>query len=137
MKALLEAFLRYFDFLYLDPTYRISDSKTDDAGVNAAIIVSGENLTWRIANDRGQLQLSVAPTQLPEQGFWISVLRQYLDQIDDVQYLPAVEEVAWARENIKRIDGLFDPFFLESTCEGLRKLMRSNAEKEWGPAASG
>ncbi|MBB4856508.1 hypothetical protein HNP40_003927 [Mycobacteroides chelonae] len=136
MKALLEAFLRYFEFLYLDPTNRITNSKTDLSGVNAAITVTGETLVWRIANDRGQLQLSIAPARLPEQGFWISLLKQRLDQTHEIRYLPALEEIAWARDNIQRIHDLFDPNRLESTCDELRALMRSNAEKEWGPAVS-
>jgi hypothetical protein len=135
VKALLEFYLRYFEFLYLDSRYRFTDSKTD--GGNASLTVTGPNLTWTIANDRGQIQLSIAPTSLPGNGFWISLIKQYLDESEDIQYLPAAEEIKWARENIDRIEQLFSATSdLESTCCALRELLRSNAEKQWGPAAS-
>ncbi|MBN7412657.1 hypothetical protein [Mycobacteroides abscessus] len=135
MKALLEVFLRQFDFLYLDPQYRITDSSTDENAVNASLRVTGEVLTWQIVNDRNRLQLSIIPTLLPEQGFWISLIRQYVEGMEQIEYLPALEEIQWARENLKQIDALFsDRFSLQAVCDELRALLRSNAEKEWGPA---
>jgi len=135
VKALLEFYLRYFEFLYLDSRYRITDSKTD--GVNASLTVTGPNLTWSVANDREQIQLSIGPTCLPGNGFWISLIKQYLDASEEIQYLPAAEEIAWARENIDQIDQLFSATSnLESTCGALRGLLRANAEKQWGPAAT-
>jgi hypothetical protein len=134
VKALLEFYLRYFDFLYLDSGYRFTNSRTD--GVNASLTVTGPNLTWSIVNDRGQIQLSIAPTTLPGNGFWISLIKQYLDGNEDIQYLPAAEEIEWARENIDQIEQMFSATSdLESTCGALRELLRSNAEKQWGPAA--
>jgi hypothetical protein len=52
VKALLEFYVRYVDFLYLDSRYRFTDSKAD--GVNASLRVTGPSLTWLIANDRGK-----------------------------------------------------------------------------------
>jgi hypothetical protein len=135
VKELLEFYLKYFDFLYLDSRYRLSDSKTD--GVNASLTVTGPNLTWSIVNDRGQIQLAIVPTNMPGNGFWISLIKQYLSGSEDIHYLSAVEEIEWARVNIRRIDELFSVTSdLESTCGTLRALMRSNAEKQWGPAAT-
>jgi hypothetical protein len=128
VKALLEFYVRYVDFLYLDSRYRFTDSKAD--GVNASLRVTGPSLTWLIANDRGQIQLSIGPTCLPGNGFWISLIKQYLDGSKDIQYLPAIEEIEWARENIDQIDHLFSASSnVESTCGALRALLRSNAEK--------
>jgi hypothetical protein len=133
VKALLEFYLKFLDFLYLDSRYGFTDSKTD--GVNASLTVTGPNITWLIVNDRGQMQLTIAPTSSPNDGFWISLIRQYLDEDEDIQYLSAVEEIAWARANSHHIDQLFSaPHDLEATCDALRALQRSNAEKHWGPA---
>jgi hypothetical protein len=135
LKALLEFYVKYFEFLYLDPRYRFTDSKTD--GVNASLTVTGPSVTWSIANDRDQIQLSIGPTCLPGNRFWISLIKQYVNESDDIQYLPAAEEIEWARMNIARIDDLFSPSSdLEATCGELRALLRSNAEKQWGPAAT-
>jgi hypothetical protein len=135
VKALLEFYLRYFDFLYLDSRYRFTDSKTD--GMSASLTVAGPDLTWLITNDRGQIQITVGPTSLPRDRFWISLIKQHLEGNEDIQYLPVVEEVAWARDNLHQIDQLFSATSdLESTCTTLRALLRSNAEKQWGPAVS-
>jgi hypothetical protein len=63
--------------------------------------------------------------------------QHYLDTSEDKQYLPVVEEIEWARENIDQIDHLFSATSnVESTCGALRALLRSDAEKQWGPAAT-
>lgn len=135
MKPLLEFYIKYFDFLYLDSRYRFTDSSTN--GMNASITVTGPNLTWRITIEKGQPQLSISPTRLPGNGFWISLIRQYAGGLEDIRYLSAIEEAEWARENIGLIEELFsDASNLEATCDDLRALLRSNAEKEWGPPAS-
>lgn len=129
MKALLEFYLKFFEFLYLDSRYGFTGSKTD--GVNASLTVTGPNLTWVIVNDRGQMQLTIAPTSSPKNGFWISLMKQHLDGTEDIQYLSAVEEIAWARANIHDIEQLFvAPHDLEATCDALRAVQRSNAEKQ-------
>jgi hypothetical protein len=134
VKALLEFYPRYSDFLCLDSRYRFTDSNSN--GVNASLTVTGPNFTWTIVNDRGQIHLSIAPTTRPGNGFWISLIKQYLDGSQDIQYLPATEEAKWARENINQIEQIFSARSdLESTCGALHALLRSNAEKQWGPAA--
>ena len=136
MKPLLEFYIRYFDFLYHDPRYRFTDSRTD--GMSASLTVTGPTLTWLIAIEKGQPQLSISPTRLTDNGYWISLIRQYIHGHEEIQYLPASEEIEWARENIGQIEQLFsDAPNLEATCDKLRDLLRSNAEKQWGPAASG
>lgn len=134
MKHLLEFYLKYCEFLYSDPHYRFTDSQTD--GVNASITVTGANVTWLIAVDRGKIQLSVASTLLPGRGFWISLVRQYLNSSDNITYLSAFQETEWARENKEELEQLFgNSGELEATCAKLVALLRSNAEKEWGPTA--
>ena len=136
MKPLLEFYIRYFDFLYLDPRYRFTDSSTD--GANASLTVAGPDLTWVITIDKGQPQLSISPTRLRGNGFWISLVRQYTCGHDYIQYLAVSDEIEWARENIDQIEQLFsDPANLEATCNKLRALLRSNGEKQWGPPAIG
>ncbi|MGR6978369.1 hypothetical protein [Mycobacteroides abscessus] len=137
MKKLLELFLSQFDFLYLDPQFRITNSSTDGSALNGSLTVTGNVLTWRIANDRNQLQLSIAPTQIPDQGFWVSLLRQYLDKLEQIEYLPPSQEIDWARGNLERIEALFaDSQSVQPVCDELRALRRSNAEKEWGSAVT-
>lgn len=136
MKQLLEIFLRYFEFLYSDERYRFTDSRTH--GANASLTVTGPAITWIITVDRGQLQLSVAPTQLPgARGFWISLIRQYLKGDEDIQYLSPPEEIDWARTHLNQIEQLFsDAATLESNRDQLVELLKSNGEKQWGPAKS-
>jgi hypothetical protein len=132
LRALLEFLLKYLDFLYLDPRYRITDSKAQ--GANASLTLTGPDLIWHIANDRGQMQLSVTPTRLatPGNGFWVSLIKQYLDGNEEIDYLSALDEVRWMRENGDRAEQLFsDASTIETTCDNLKVLRRTNADKYW------
>lgn len=135
MKQLLEIFLRYFEFLYGDSRYRITDSRAREP--NAALTVTGPNLTWLITVDRGQVRLSAGTTKLPGRLFWTSLIRQYLLGEEDIRYLSAPEEIEWARTHLNQIEQLFsDDATVESTRDRLEALLRSNGEKQWGPAKS-
>ncbi|BBU24753.1 hypothetical protein [Mycobacterium xenopi] len=135
MKALLEYFLAYFEFLYLDPRYRITDSSTRGlAAIDASLRLTGPTLSWNLTNDRGQMQLTVAPTELatPENWFWVSLIRQHLNGDDEIEYLSTAEEIEWARENSGRIEQLFsDSSAIAKNCEALRTLRQFNAETYW------
>jgi len=43
MRTLLQFFLEYFDFLYLDPRYRITDSTTAGETINASLTITGSS----------------------------------------------------------------------------------------------
>ena len=135
MKTLLEYFLRYFDLLYLDPRYRITDSSTGGVATNnASLRLTGPILSWSLANDKGQIVLHVAPTELAAASNWfrVSLMKQYLDNDDEIEYLPAADEIGWVRENSGRLEQLFaDDSKLESTCDKLGALRRSYANKYW------
>jgi len=135
MKTLLEYFLRYFDLLYLDPRYRITDSSTGGVATNnASLRLTGPILSWSLTNDKGQILLHVAPTELAAASNWfrVSLMKQYLDNDDEIEYLPAADEIGWVRENSGRLEQLFaDDSKLESTCDKLGALRRSNANKYW------
>ena len=134
MRALLEFFLTYFDFLYLDPRYRITDSEAATDRVNASLTVTGPTLTWALTNERGQMQIAVAPTHLlaPRNWFWVSLIKQYLDKEAEIQYLPAPDEAHWMRENGGRVEQLFsDASTLEAICDEIKVLRRANANSYW------
>lgn len=99
MKKLLEFSLANFDFLYSDPGYRIADSRTGSVA-NAGMTVTGPVLEWTLAIDRGQFSVMVGPSHKSEgaEAFWISLLRQYVENHANIEFLPAVKEVRWARE---------------------------------------
>lgn len=134
MRALLEFFLAYLDFVYLDPRYRITDSETASDGVNASLTVTGPTLTWALTNERGQIQIAVAPTRLlnPRNWFWISLIKQYLGKEPQIQYLPPAEEAGWMRENADRVEQLLsDTSTLEAVCDEIKALRRANANTYW------
>jgi hypothetical protein len=134
MKNLLQFFLSYFEFLYLDPRYRITDSKTGSARINASLTVTGPVITWLIVNDRGQMQISIAPTALPSprNWFWVSLIKQYVNNEAEIHYLSAEDEIEWIRQNMERVENLFaNPSTLEDECDKLKALRRENADKYW------
>lgn len=136
MKTLLQIFLEYFDLFYLEPSYRITDSRTSGAAqVDASLVISGPTLTWRLVNDRGQIQLAVAPSQLParENWFWLSVIRQYLDGDEDT--IIDVNGIEWLRNNVNRIEQLFtDQETAVHSCQDLNSLKEQIASRLFGPA---
>jgi hypothetical protein len=134
MRSLLEFFVKYFDFVYLDPRYRITDSETGGDTINASLTLTGPSFTWLLVNDRGQMQLSLAPTRLAtdRNWFWVSLIKQYMDNDDEIDYLSAPEEIRWMRENGDRVEQLFsDDSTIETTCDNLKALRRTNANKYW------
>ncbi|MGE2816995.1 hypothetical protein ACQI5H_17900 [Mycobacterium heidelbergense] len=135
MKTLLEYFLKYFDVLYLDPRYRITDSVTSGVATNnASLTLTGPLLSWQLTNDRGQFLLAVAPTALatPDNWFTVSLIRQYLNGQDEIEYSSAADEIAWFHEKAGRVEALFsDASNVEALCETLRSLRRSNADRYW------
>jgi hypothetical protein len=135
MKTLLEYFLRYFEILYLDPRYHITDSSTSGVATNnASLRLTGPILSWSLTNDKGQIVLYVAPTELATASNWfrVSLIKQYLDSDDEIEYVSAADEIGWVRQNSGRLEQLFaDASKLESTCEKLAALRRSNANQYW------
>ncbi|ORA85355.1 hypothetical protein K3U93_00130 [Mycobacterium malmoense] len=137
MKTLLEFFLQYFDFLYLDPRYRITDSKTSGSQtINASLTLTGPLISWDLFNDRGQMGFAIAPTQLaesPDNWFRLSLVRQYLDDYDETNFVSPPATVAWVRDNLGRIEELFSDAKAARSCEELLTLAKSLANKYFGP----
>ena len=54
-------------------------------------------MSWRLTNNRGQIRLVVAPTQLetPENWFRITSVRQYLDNIEENGAMLTDELASW------------------------------------------
>ncbi|NDJ92012.1 hypothetical protein [Mycolicibacter kumamotonensis] len=135
MKTLLEYFLMHFDMLYLDPQYHITNSSSRGLPtVDASLQVTGPILSWNLKNNRGQIELTVAPTQLAtlENWFWLSLLKQYIDAQPEIDYMSADEEIEWVRNNMERVEQIFtDTSTLDETCKELRDLRQSNSDKYW------
>jgi hypothetical protein len=137
MTTLLEFYLKYLDFLYLDPRYRITDSSTTGVATNdASLTLTGSTTTWQITNDRGQILFYFAPTKFasePDNWFRLGIIRQYLDNYDETNRVSPTEAAAWARDNRGRIDELFSDAAAANSCQALTALENANAEKYWGP----
>lgn len=137
MTTLLEFFLKYLDFFYLDPRYRITDSSTTGVATNdASLTLTSPTTSWLIANDRGQILFSVAPTKLADESrnwFRLSIIRQYLDNFDELNPVSPKDAVDWLRDNRNRIDELFFDASAAESCQALTRLENANSEKYWGP----
>ncbi|WP_156738082.1 hypothetical protein [Mycobacterium scrofulaceum] len=134
MKALFEFFLKYFDFLYLNPQYRIADSHVAKDAPSASLTLVGPALTFALIYDRGQIEILVAPSKLtqPENWFWPSLIKQYIDNDRLIHYLPAPDEAIWVRENLGAVERLLSgASTLKATCDELCALRRADSEKYW------
>lgn len=138
MKTLLEFFVEHFGFLYLDPHYRITDSRTSGAPtIDAGLTLTGRVINWSIHNNRGKLGFGVAPTALadsPDNWFRISVIRQYLDGFDETNAVGPLDTVTWARNNVGRIEEMFSGANAAKSCEELIALEKALADKCFGPS---
>jgi hypothetical protein len=141
MTKLLEYFLNYLQVLYLDPRYRITDSSTSgSATANASLRLTGDILSWRLTNDRGQIRLVVAPTKLEtsENWFRITSVRQYLDHEEEHGTVLTDELVSWLSDNINRVESLFaDDSIAANSCRVLIDLEEAKAIKIFGPEQQG
>jgi hypothetical protein len=137
MTKLLEYFLGYLGVLYLDPTYRISDSSsTGSPTENASLRLTSDILSWRLTNDRGQIRLVVAPTKLEtsENWFRITSVRQYLDHEEEHGTMLTAELASWLSISINRILDLFANDSIAATsCAALIALEEAKADKLFGP----
>lgn len=135
MKTLLEYFLKHFEMLYLDSRYHITNSRSHGLPtIDAYLELTGPILSWNLANNRGQIELTLAPTQLATPGnwFWVALFKQYIDAEPEIHYMSAAEEVDWVRENIDRIEHTFtDAATLDEVCKELRALRQSNSDRYW------
>jgi hypothetical protein len=136
VKTLLEFIIKHIEFLYLNPSYRFTDSRNRGlADIDAAISITGERLTWTIANDRGQILFSVVPVPLlsADNWFWLPLIRQYLEGGDDTGAGSPVEQANWLSNNLSRVEQLFaDDSTAARSCEELVALRRSNSYKNFG-----
>lgn len=137
MTKLLESLLAYLGVLYLNPAYRITDSRsTGSASENASLRLTGNVLSWRLNNDRGQIRLVVAPTKLESADNWfrLTSVRQYLDGIEEHGTMLTNELASWLSANIDRIEMLFaNESGAARTCEALIALEEAKATKLFGP----
>ncbi|RAU93025.1 hypothetical protein DQP58_17295 [Mycobacterium colombiense] len=137
MKTLLEFFIENFGFLYVDPRYRITDSVTSGIStINAGLNLTGPLLSWSIDNDRGILGFAVAPTELagaPDNWFGISVIRQHLDDYDELNRAGPAEMATWTRTNLSRIEEMFSSANAQRSCEVLIARRKAQAYKYFGP----
>jgi hypothetical protein len=138
MKTLLKFVIEYFDFLYLDARYRITDSSTSGvATIDAGLNLTGPVISWSVHNDRGILGFGVAPTGLassPDNWFRISVIRQHLDDFDERNRASPVDLVTWTRNNLSRIEEMFSSANAAKSCEALIALEKALADKYFGPS---
>jgi hypothetical protein len=140
MTALSEFYLKYLDFLDLDPTYRITDFANEGATTSGeSWTIAGPVASWHISYDRGQILLGVAPTKLAglsRNWFRLAIVRQYLDGCDETKTVSLTDTVNWARQNRRRIEELFSDGGATASCEALTALEDANAVKYWGPPNS-
>jgi hypothetical protein len=138
MKTLLEFFIEYFDFLYLDARYRVTDSSTSGvATINAGLNLTGPIISWSVHNNRGKLNFGVAPTVLAsssENWFRISVIRQHLDDYDETNRADPIDMVTWTRNNLSRIEEMFSSANAAKSCDELIALEKALADKYYGPS---
>ncbi|QIV80409.1 hypothetical protein [Mycolicibacterium frederiksbergense] len=136
MKTLLEFIVRYVQVLYLNPAYRFTDSRTRGlADIDASVSISSDQLRWEIANDRGQIGITVAPLRYAndENWFWLSLIRQYLDGGSDTEQGSSLDLAEWLTQNLVRVEALFaDEATAPDVCAKLVALRRSNSYKNWG-----
>jgi hypothetical protein len=137
MTRLLEFFLRYLEVLYLDPSYRITNSSTSGSPTeNASLRLTGNTLSWRLINDRGQVYLAVAPTRLETRENWfrITSVRQYLDRVEEHSTLLTDELALWLSRNAGRVEELFaNDSIAASSCTALIDIEEAKAIKLFGP----
>jgi hypothetical protein len=137
MTKLLEYLLRCLEVLYLEPTYRITDSSsTGSVTENASLRLTSDILSWRLTNNRGQIRLVVAPTKLEtsENWFRITSVRQYLDHVEEQGTMLTDELASWLSVNINRVLDLFvNDSIVATSCAALIALEEAKANKIFGP----
>ncbi len=139
MKRLLEILVRYFEFLYGDPAYRMVDSGVAPDHPFAWLTLEGPTMRWRLENERDQVVLWWSATSAPSNGpwFWSTLLQQMLDGGPEIVATLTPSHVEWIRANVGRIAQLVaDTDATTATYRALADLMKANADARWGPIPS-
>jgi hypothetical protein len=139
MKTLLAFFYNHFEFLYLHPQYRITDSSTSGVATNGATLrLTGPVMSFWFSNDRGKVFCDVAPTKFDASKNWfrISIVRQFLDGFEGTNVVPPAESADWIRQNLSRIEALFADDVVTDSCTNISALEKAMADKYYGPAHS-
>ena len=130
MTELLRFLIHYLDFLYLDPDVRFADSKSSgSATADAWLVLEGPRVKWQLANDRGQVTLSVTRNAASPHFYRVGVVEQFLD--GGPERIPSgltPEQSEWLRTNRSRVEELFeDEATAERSGAALKDLMKQNA----------
>jgi hypothetical protein len=140
MTKLLEFFLGCLEALYLDPRYHITNStSTGSPTENASLRLTGDILSWRLNNDRGQIRLVVAPTKLEtsENWFRMTSVRQYLDGEEERGTMLTDDLASWLSLNISRVEDLFaNESIAARSCAVLIALEEAKANRLFGQEQS-
>lgn len=138
MRRLLEQLVALLDFLYLDPKNKfVASNSSGSAEANAWLIIAGSKIRWRLANDRGQVRLSLAPSSAnaaETHFFGLTVVRQFIEGGSEIVPTMLDEENSdWLRENLYRVEALFgDGATSGAACEALETLLKENyAARDW------
>ena len=136
MKTLLVFVVQYVGFLYLNPTYRITDSSTRGlADIDASMSFTSERLKWDVVNDRGIICFTAVPIRQTASDDWfaLALIGQYLDGDEGAGARSPVEQADWLSANLNRVEQLFvDESTAAHVCDELAALRRSNSSKKWG-----
>lgn len=137
MKTLLAYIYNNFEFLYLNPQYRITDSSTDgNPTVNATLRFSGPSTSFWFGNDRGQVTCALAPAKIASQENWfrLAIVRQYLEGLDETTPILGKDAARWVAENLAGVEDLFTDDAVARSCAEMTALERISADKRFGPA---
>jgi hypothetical protein len=137
MKTLLAYLYNDFEFLYTNPQFRVTDSRTDGRPTgDASLRLTGPLASFWISNERGRLFCDVAPTQSASQANWfrVPIVRQYLDGLDEAHAISGKASAAWLESNLERIETLFAEDAVARSCSEMSALEKISAEQRFGPA---
>jgi hypothetical protein len=137
VKTLLAHIYNNFEFLYTNPQYRITDSRTDGRLTgDASLRLTGPLASFWVSNERGRLFCDVAPTQAASQKNWyrVAIVRQYLEGLSEASATSAKESAAWIESNLERIETLFTEDAIARSCSEMSSLEKISAEQRFGPA---
>lgn len=132
MDAILQALLDHYGFLYKEHSYRLVDSEYwDSFGGNGYIALASPRLQVRFTRERSRTFLDFKEPTAGEDGW------QHYDLV--YRLLTGVElpegtwddlDPAFLRENLTKIESLFDDSNLSATKRSIDEIIRSRTREQ-------
>lgn len=135
MDELQRILKQWLSFFFVDGRYRVYNTQSGPSFNDALVDFTSEKLSWRLANDKGQILLSCSPGQESyneRESYSIDLIIRLIDGRKIDSALLTKEISAWVGSNLDAIEYRFADEHLIQTKLEMKRLKKLRAKELFG-----